>query len=61
MIFNTLKKPPNEVKAKILIKIIKDGLEKSIEKEPIFQVSADYNSIVKLTAISIPSGFSWLE
>jgi len=53
--------PPNEVKAKILINYFEDGLEKSVEKEPIFQVSADYNSIAKLTVTSIPSGFSWLE
>ncbi|MBS7654967.1 S8 family serine peptidase [Candidatus Bathyarchaeota archaeon] len=55
------KEPSSEVKAKILINYFEDGLEKSVEKEPIFQVSADYNSTAKLTVTSIPPDVSWLE
>jgi subtilisin family serine protease len=59
--FQYPKEPPSEVKAKILINYFEDGLEKSIEEEPVFQVSADYNSIAKLTVTSIPPELSWVE
>lgn len=55
------KEPSSEVKSKILINYFEDGLEKSVEEEPVFQVSVDYNSTAKLTVASTPPGLTWVE